>query len=279
PVFNPALFMPNMGADMQDVEMPQTVEPGLRIHENAEIGGQLTYTSPVEQSNAIQSQPSGGVVYQTPVPSPDQNPPAPSGGSGLVAASLRHIFDALRNLVTLLLLGALVLWLVPDALQRSVAQVRSRPAPAAGYGLAALLIGYGAAFLAVFVILLVGILFSLISLGGLSSAIFGVGFSGLSLAVTVFTLLVSYGSKIVVAFLVGDWIMGQLAPQSTARKPLALVVGVVLYVILRAIPILGWLIGLVVTLFGLGALWLAYRDRRTPAAPAAPAPVVETPAV
>jgi hypothetical protein len=38
--------------------------------------------------------------------------------------------------------------------------------------------------------------------------------------------------------------------------------GLVLYVVLRAIPILGWVIEGIVTIFGLGAIWLAYRHRR-----------------
>jgi hypothetical protein len=44
------------------------------------------------------------------------------------------------------------------------------------------------------------------------------------------------------------------------------VVGVVLFIIITAIPILGGLVNLVVVLLGLGALWLlgrdAYRQRR-----------------
>ncbi len=46
----------------------QMVSPGLRISDQAKIGGELVYTSPVNQAEAIQAPPSGGVVYQTPVP-------------------------------------------------------------------------------------------------------------------------------------------------------------------------------------------------------------------
>jgi hypothetical protein len=38
----------------------------------------------------------------------------------------------------------------------------------------------------------------------------------------------------------------------------------VIYVFLRAIPILGWVISVLVTAWGIGGAWLAWRERRTP---------------
>jgi len=49
-----------------------------------------------------------------------------------------------------------------------------------------------------------------------------------------------------------------------------LAVGVAIVVVLTALPAIGWLFRLVVVLLGLGALWLAWRSRRT--APAAVSP-------
>jgi hypothetical protein len=43
--------------------------------------------------------------------------------------------------------------------------------------------------------------------------------------------------------------------------------GVVLYVLLRSIPVLGWLIGLLVTFVGLGAMWLLLREARSATEP------------
>ena len=53
------------------------------------------------------------------------------------------------------------------------------------------------------------------------------------------------------------------------RKGLPLVIGLILYVILRTIPVLGLLVGLVVILLGLGAIssWIWTRFRRRPAQP------------
>ena len=46
-----------------------------------------------------------------------------------------------------------------------------------------------------------------------------------------------------------------------------LALGVFLYEVLRAIPILGGIVALVVILFGMGAMFLGWRERRAEAVP------------
>jgi hypothetical protein len=66
--------------------------------------------------------------------------------------------------------------------------------------------------------------------------------------------------------LVGRMILERIRERWGAGRVWPLVLGVVLFAIVRAIPILGWWIGLIVTLFGLGAIclmvWEAFRRRR-----------------
>ncbi|MBI3244595.1 MAG: hypothetical protein HYZ49_20130 [Chloroflexi bacterium] len=252
--------------------MPKAVAPGLRVSEGAAIGGKLTYTSSVEQATAIQSAPEGGVAYQTPQPG---QTPGPQPRAGFTFNIFGWIFDRLREFVTLMLLGALAVWKLPSLLTSATEQARAKLLPSAGWGLVVVIVGYvGAAIIGV-MIFVAGILFGIITLGGLSQTIFGVGFSTLSLAFTVFTLLVSYGSKLVVAYLVGKVIVKAFAPQAPDNKWWPLVAGVTLYVLFRAIPLLGWLVGIAVTLVGVGAMWLLFRQWR--AANAAPAIVPATP--
>jgi len=275
-VESPGTDMGPTGAPMMFLPpgSPAALKSGVRVAENAKIGGKLTYTSSVEQSEAIQSKPAGGIVFQTPVPEEGQPAkPQPGTRESFLASFFNWIWKQLKNLATLLVLGALVIWKLPNLLQKSSDQAREKTLPAAGVGLLAILAGYAGAILAAIVIVLLGLLTGLITFGGLGSAVFGVGFSGLTLAFTAFTLLVSYGSKLVVAFLVGDWVMRKLAPQYADKKVWALLIGIVIYVLLRSIPILGWLIGLVVTLIGLGAMVLLYQNWRKPAE-AAPAPEI-----
>lgn len=283
--FSPFMFMPQQ----YGVEIPPTLEPGLRISDSAEIGGRLVYTSPVEQTEAIETAPQGGVIYQTPVPAETSadgetalKPAEPERGTfGFFASRvLKWFWKLLRDLITLLLLGGLCVWLIPALYQKTVEAVKAKPGPAAGAGALVYLGGHVGAFVAFFLILIAGLLFSVLTLGGISSTIFGLGFSALALAFAAFRLLVVYGSKLVIAYLAGEWVLGKVAPQARNKAVWSMVIGVVIYIILRSIPIVGWLFGLVVTIFGLGGMWLVFQNWRKPAASSAveSAPVVETPA-
>ncbi len=243
--------------------LPAMVGTGLRVAEDAEIGGTLTYASPVEQEDAIEATPAGGIEYQFAAPGKAARP-TPRVSIGLRIGN--WFLARLRDFVTLLALGGLAVWQVPALLDRLADRVRTKPLPATGWGLLTLVVGYvGAAVLAV-LILIVWVLLGLVTLGGLARTVSGIGFSGLGLVFAVFSLLVAYGSKLVVAYLVGKLLVQAIAPQYADRKVWPLLVGVALYVLLRAIPVLGWVVGVAATLAGLGAMWLVFLEWRTAAA-------------
>ncbi|MCD4672761.1 MAG: polymer-forming cytoskeletal protein [Anaerolineaceae bacterium] len=259
---------------------PAAITPGLRISENAEIGGSLTYTSPKEQADAIQTRPEGGIVFQTPVPADVDGTEVDVDSDRMRRATvvtpfLRWMFKFMQRLVTLLLLAGLALWLLPKLLKNVADKAAEKPLPSAGYGFLALLVGYAGSFVAGIVILGVGILFAVITLGALSRVVFGIGFSSLALVFAVFLLLVNYGSKLVLAYLVGTRLLGQVASNAKNQHVWGTLLGVLLYVLMRSIPFLGWLVGLVATVFGLGAMWLLYQDWRNARKPAVETEVVE----
>ena len=107
----------------------------------------------------------------------------------------------------------------------------------------------------------------------LAFLLWGLGYPALILACSLFALTVAYGSKLVVADLGGTLILQRLAPRGLegGGRILPLLLGLVLYVILRSIPILGWAIEVIVTVLGLGAIWVALRRQRSA--------VVESPAL
>jgi hypothetical protein len=246
-----------------NVPMPPAIKPGLRVDPKAEIGGKLVYTSNLDMSGQIQAAPAGGVVFQTPVPK-EKEEAQPRGLSRIerISPVVSWIFKTLRNLITLLVLGGLTLWLLPGVLRRLVDQLRTSPAPAAGYGALILVVGYVGAFFAALIILSIGIFLLIVTLGGLGGTVLGIGLSSLAVFLAALGFLVNYGSKLVLAFLAGKWIMQRLAPNASHPHIWALVVGVVVYVLLRAIPFVGWVFGLLATLFGLGAMYLVYRTWR-----------------
>lgn len=269
----PVFFFPGM-----NIEMPKPIQPGLRVSPDARIDGKLTYTASRENMAVIESKPTGGVVYQTPVPQEANEGKQPAGSSvkvNLITPLVEWVFKTLRNLVTLLVLGGLAIWLLPELLKRFVAKVKEKPVSSAGYGFMVVIIGYAAAIFAALVVLFVGILFMIATLGGLGGAVFTVGFSGIALALAVFGILVTYGSKLIIAYLGGEWILKKVAPNATHVKVWAMVIGVVVYTLLRSLPLVGWLFGLAATLFGIGALWLVYREYRISHQPSSPVLSVE----
>jgi cytoskeletal protein CcmA (bactofilin family) len=173
--------------------------------------------------------------------------------------------DRLRVLVTLFIFGLIGIWLIPKVITRSADKLREKPLPGTGFGLLALVIAFnllGVVLLLFVIILAIGLFLGFATMWELAWAFMALGFFGLGLTATIFGLFVLYISKVIVAYLVGYVILNRFVPSVVRYKILSLLLGLVIYVLLVGIPILGWVIGLLVTALGLGAAWLYYRDRR-----------------
>lgn len=231
---------------------PELLPSGLRIDPEAEIQGQLTYKSSVEQWDTILADPSGGIVFEQTLPTPNGNR----------SAAQFWFLARLRELLTLLAVGALAFWLIPKAVIDSSSQFRAKPIHSLGWGIIGLIIGYIAILVTAFLLLLLGILLAIVTLGGLAGAVFGIGFSGLVMITGIFTLLVIYGSKIVFAYSIGNLLVSRFSPEGSNLRFLAFVLGIAIYMVFRLIPIVNSIVGIITTLFGLGAMVLAIKNRR-----------------
>jgi len=89
-----------------------------------------------------------------------------------------------------------------------------------------------------------------------------VGFSALGLATALFAIFVLYGSKIVAAFLLGKIILEPFTSEPVAYRMLPLLIGVIVFVLMHSLPIIGWVIGIAATALGLGAVVVMYVDQR-----------------
>jgi hypothetical protein len=201
-----------------------------------------------------------------------QQDDAPMAQTGSVPAWL---LARLSDFAVLLLIGGLILWLRPALVEQAAEGLRRRPVVAAGLGLVALVLasnGVVIAILLAVLLLVVGIWLGAVTLWQIAFLLWAIGYPALVFILAVFALLVLYGSKVVVADMVGRLILKRLAPDALAaeRRILPLVLGLVLYVLLRSIPLLGGAIEVIVTIFGLGAMWVALRQRRRKAAEIAP---------
>lgn len=255
-------------------ELPPALSPGLRVGSTAQIGGQFRYTSPVEQNSAIQAKPELGIAYSAPVPG-QPGTPAATVTTTPVNPIVTWLWARLRAFVSLLLLGVLALWLMPGLFTKVADQVQRQPWLDGAWGVLVGVVGYGGALLASFVLILLVAGLASLTLAGLAVSVFGLGFGVVGVAFTIFFLLGAYASKLVVIYPLSRVFFAQYLPQWNQYRMVPLTVGVLLFVLLHGIPYLGLLLDVTVTVIGLGAMWLVFRQRY--AKPAAP-PLVLAPA-
>ena len=192
---------------MQQYNFPEALPAGLRIAELAVIQGELVYTSPQQMDAAFQTTPAGGVVYQTPVPDETQTVETQPARVRFVSLIGARFWKMVRLFFSLLLCAALVLWLAPLLLKEAAQQAALKPLNATGIGLASVIIVYGGAFLLFGLVLFLAIVFGILSLDGLSRTILGFGFASLGWVIAAFSLLLTYASKLVVAYWIGGLLL------------------------------------------------------------------------
>jgi hypothetical protein len=159
-----------------------------------------------------------------------------------------------------LIIGLLLVWLLPASLQQPLETLTSKPLPSLGYGALGYLLFWIAVLFEVLLLVLVTILFGVLTLGGLSAGVFFTGLGGIIIIITLFLLITAYVSKVIVGLWAGRWIMAKIKPDNADNPYAALIVGVIILVLLVSIPLLGGLLKIVATCFGLGALVLIGKD-------------------
>lgn len=244
PPFSPLMFIPNMPP------VP-SVPGGLTIGPDAKIKGGLTYTAPVD-TDIPTGTVAGSVTHQVPEIEEDQAAPEPTTAE----RTFNWLFSLLRTFLTLLLIGLLLVWLLPSFIRQSVDQLQTRPLPSLGWGLVTFFGFFVVIFILVLAIILMSIILGLITLGGLLRSTAAVGAFTTFGLVLVFLIATAYISKILVSYLGGRLILTRVRPDWEDSRFWPLIVGLVIFVILAAIPYVGWVINFLVILFGLGALVL-----------------------
>jgi cytoskeletal protein CcmA (bactofilin family) len=246
----PTFFM----SFIPDVPTMPSVPMGLTVDEGAQIGGNLDYTSASEWSIP------GGVVAGAIT----RHEPEIEVKEEVVVSPARRAADwflrHLRRLVTLLLVGLLIVWVVPGWTEKATGALRARPLLSLGWGVVSIAAFIFALLVLLIVTILIAVIFGVVTLGGLAGTTAWTGGLTMALLVFFFSIAVTYITKVLVSFLGGRLILARLKPDWAEGRIWPLVVGVVLFIIITAIPILGWLVKLVVVVLGLGALWLLGRD-------------------
>jgi len=243
-----------------------SVAPGLTIADSATIAGDLEYSSTynltfpagVVGGDVIRVEPeiSEGVV---------RTPPTPLQRTG------KWALDSMRTILTLVLFGLLLGWVTPAFMRTTSDKIKHQTWPSLGWGA----IAWGAFFFALLLIVIVmiagGIIFGVLTLGGISGVIIWLGILSMFALIVLFVLATAYVSKIVVGTAIGRWILSKINPTLAEHRFWPMILGVILIAVVIALlhfplaPLgfFGWLLNFAVVLFGLGALWLWGRDRFT----------------
>ena len=241
---------------------PPAIPAGIRISSNAKINGDLTFTSDTDQSATFKPSTSGAIIYQTPVPvdvNRRQPMGMPRGNTPFLGISF---FAAAQRFITLLILGALAIWLLLKPFNKAVDAGVQKPLYTAGWGFIVLAVAFLAMLVTPLVFVLMAILLGFLSLGGLLFAWLGVVGTAISLIFLAFLFVIFSLSKLIALYMAGRWLTGHLFPKSADNAWVILIVGVFLYVFLTMIPVIGWLVGMAAALLGTGALWLAFGTNR-----------------
>lgn len=252
----PVLFMPP-----SPVSVP-TVAAGLTIAQSAMIEGNLEYT----QSREL-AVPAGVVAGQVTRKEPVTNTAAaPQETTG--QRILNWGLNALRASITLILIGLFLLWLFPFFMQSLSLKLQSELWPSLGWGIAAYVIFFIVLLLNVAAIILGGLFFGVLTLGGLAGTIVWVGILALFALILGFVLVTSFVAKIVFGQVLGRWLLNRANSPLAEHRFWPMITGVIVTVAVIAlfrfplIPgLVGGLLNFLVILFGLGALWLWGRER------------------
>jgi cytoskeletal protein CcmA (bactofilin family) len=242
PPFSPFMFMPN-------APVIPVMAGGLIISDEAVIEGDVNYRSPV-QVDVPTAVVGGHITWKPAAVNEVATVVEP------VVNTTGWFVEYLQHLATLFLVGLLMLWAVPAWTKHAADVVKTKPLPSLGWGVvtfAAVILGF---IVIVVAMIVLASLFGALTLGGLVGTVVVLGLLALFALAVAFALTVAYVTKIVVSYLGGRMILARIKPEWAEGRVGPLVLGLVLFILLTAIPAVGSWIDLAVVLLGLGAFWM-----------------------
>lgn len=242
PAFPPFAFTPNMPT------IP-TFAWGLTIGEQANIGGDLNYHSPTTFQVPVGTV-VGSVTNEIVAVTADETaPPA--------TFSLAWFLNHLQRLIGLLVVGVLLVWLLPRYVATVNNDLWTRPWASLGWGIVTIPAFALLLLVTLFVMIALASLLGALTLDGLSAVAVFTGLLLLFAFIFFFALAVAYFAKIAVSMVAGKWLLERFSPALAEHRFWPLLLGLVLFVVLTAVPYIGGWVSFIGTLFGLGALLLS----------------------
>ena len=242
----------------QTITMPN-LAVGLAFGPDAQIGGKLEYIAD-RDLKVPATVASGGITRTEPVYGEEELREIHRQNRTPAEQAVDAGIDIVRNIASLIIAGLFLAWAFPTLLGKLGNTVQEKPLPSFGWGFVAWAAFLFSLLVIVFVMIVGGIIFGLLTLSGLSGAVIWSGLLAMFGLSVSFVLVTSFVTKVGVSLLGGKLILEKINPGLANHKFWPLALGIVLYAVLRAIPVLGFLIEVLVVLLGLGALWMLLTD-------------------
>ena len=187
----------------------------------------------------------------------------------------REVWDwfrfRVRDYLPLLIVGLIGYWFLRRPLEASAAAIKGRPLVTLGIGLVGLIIVWAtvAAFILVFIlILMIGIWLGRIDLWNVAWLFWSLAYPFATLMFALLLAFLNHGVIAIAMYAFATYLVDRFAPRAGRYRWLLLLLGLLVFILLRGIPTLGWVITILVTAWGIGGAWLAWRARRGPSIPA-----------
>jgi len=259
--FQPNLFI----SDVPAGDIPAGVALGFNVAESAKIGGKLDYTSSLDLSAGIKSQPAGGVVFSTPVPGEGYDNYRDNAYGFERAFAEKSVGDWFWNnaqlMLALLVLGLVVVYTAQKPLVAVANKAKAEIWTSFGWGLLIIPAVYLASIVVFIAIILLSLFLWAVTLGGFGFNVFAILSLALGLGMALFGFLIKYGTALAAVWLIGEFLREKLFPNT--GKIVALLLGVFVFSVLAAIPVLGGLFMVFVAFAGVGAAWNLLVSRKS----------------
>jgi len=185
------------------------------------------------------------------------------------ATTGRDVWDwfrfRVRDYLPLIIVGLFAYWFLRRGLEASAAVIKGRPLVALGVGLVGLIIVWAtvAAFILVFIlILMIGIWLGRIDLWNVGWLFWSIAYPLSTLAFAVLLAFLNQGAIAIAMYAFAAYLVDRFVPRAGRYRWLLLLLGLLVFILLRGIPTLGWVLTILVTAWGIGGAWLAWRARR-----------------
>ena len=204
------------------------------------------------------------ISYYETVNAPAEKEIKPDTGKTAALVLANRMRKTAGEAIALLIVGGLMLAYMFGWTEKVVEQVRSKPLPSLGWGVLVYILLVPAVMVLLFLVALVVLLLSMVTLGELTGMAISISGLGIGALLTGFGLLAGWVAKVIISYLIGYMLLKQISAATLEGKWgkfLALLIGVVLYELLRFIPVGGFIVLVAVTLFGVGAVFSMYYDK------------------